>query len=206
MNDDNVKQLFPSDESLAEELGELLDSSPQLVESSDVPTEEPEYHAILKVWRHMLDPEHQFRERPPTPDWCAVLIARWPFLSFADCGAVQDRYFEIFDIAHDILEQVFQDNPEAFEVDNRDDDVKNKDLYVHVLTEFQRALFVVQSEWSYDDPQAGAKMAALGEAQQQILGKDGIASYLGHIQLPFTEEEQTIMNQELNEFRESLGV
>ena len=55
-------------------------------------------------------------------------------------------------------------------------------------------------------PDAGAKMAALGEVQQQVLGKDGLASYLGVIGLPFTEEEQNAMNQELQEFRESLEV
>lgn len=166
----------------------------------------PEYHAILKVWRTMLDPAQQQRHLPPTPDWCAVLIARWPFLSFKDCGVVQSEYFQIFDIAHAIIEQVYADHPEAFEIDNREDDLENKELYVFLLSEFQKALFVVQHAWSHSDPDAGAKMAALGEAQQQILGKDGLASYLGVVGLPFTQEEQDAMNQELAEFRKSLEV
>lgn len=170
------------------------------------PTEEAEYHSILKVWREMLNPAQQQRHLAPTPDWCAVLIARWPFLKFSDCGTVQSEYFKIFDAAHAIIEEVAADNPEAFEVTEREDDIENKDIYVHILTQFQKSLFVTQSEWSHEDPEAGAKMAALGEAQQQILGKDGLASYLGVVGLPFTQEEQDVMNQELNEFRASLEV
>lgn len=176
-----------------------------LPDGTVVPAEDVEYHSILKVWRAMLDPEHQNRHLPPSADWCAIIIARWTFLSFADCGIVQEEYFRIFDNVHGIVEQVYEDNPEAFEVDNRDDDVEqNKDLYVFLLKEFQRALFVAQSEWSYDDPRAGAKMAALGEAQQQILGKEGLVAYLRHIGLPISEEENKAMNEELNEFRASL--
>ena len=168
--------------------------------------EEPQYHSVLKVWRAMLDPEQQQRHLPPTPDWCAVLIARWPFLSFAECGRVQERYFEIFDVAHEIIEQVARDNPEAFEVDNREDDLENKDIYVFLLTELQRALLVVQSEWSHDAPDAGPQMAALGEAQQQLLGKDGLASFLSVVGLPFSMEEQDEMSAELAEFRRTLEV
>lgn len=168
--------------------------------------QEPEYHSVLKVWRAMLDPEQQGRHLPPTPDWCAVIIARWPFLRFNECGAVQREYFKVFDAAHEIIEQVARDNPEAFEVDSLLDDLENKDLYVHLLTEFQRALLVVQSEWAHDDPDAAAKMVAMGEAQQQILGKDGLASYLGVVGLAFTEADQDAMNQELAEFRASLEV
>lgn len=168
--------------------------------------EQPQYHAILKVWRDMLDPTHQNRHLPPTADWCAVLVAKWTFLSFRDCGVVQAEYFGIFDIMHEIIEQVYADNPEAFEADNREDDLENKELYVFLLSEWQKALFVVQSEWSHDDPDAGAKMAALGEAQAQILGKQGLASYLSVVGLPFTEDEQAVMNEELAEFRASLEV
>ncbi len=183
-----------------------LFESPQVV-TEEAPAEQPEYHSILRVWREMLNPEQQRRDKLPTPDWCAVLIAKWPFLRFSDCGAVQAEYFRIFDHMHELIEQAHRDNPEAFEVDDREVDIEeNKDIYVHLLFEFQRALLIVQSEWSYDDPEAGAKMAALGEAQAQMLGKDGLASYLGVIGLPFTQEEQDAMNQELTEFRASLEV
>lgn len=196
---------------MTENVTPLFAEADEVVEDQTVPgpaaeEDEPEYHAILKVWRAMLNPEQQQRHLRPTPDWCAVLIARWPFLRFDQCGTVQAEYFRIFDAMHAIIEQAAADNPEAFEVDNREDDVENKDIYVHILTEFQKALFVAQSEWSYDDPDAGPKMSALGEVQAQVLGKDGLASYLGVIGLPFTQEEQDAMNKELNEFRESLEV
>ena len=197
---DNVTPLFKD----ADE--DLTQAELKLPASDGPEPEAPPYNSILKVWRAMLDPEHQNRHLPPSADWCAVIIARWTFLTFADCGTVQEEYFRIFDNMHGIIEQVYEDNPEAFEITEREKDIENKDLYVHLLKEFQRALFVAQSEWRFDDPQAGAKMAALGEAQQQILGKDGLASYLGVIQLPFTEEENAAMNAELNEFRESLEV
>lgn len=193
---DNVTTLFDADETI-EGLEEVAAPAPE------TPVE---YHSILKVWRSMLDPTQQQRHLPPTPDWCAVLIARWPFLNFSDCGVVQTEYFAIFDSIHAIIEQAAADNPEAFEVTTREDDVENKDIYVHLLIEFQKVFFVTQSEWSYNDTWAGAKMAALGEAQQQVLGKQGLASYLGVIGLPFTDEEQEAMNQELTEFRASLEV
>lgn len=203
MNDEsNVTPLF-------KDTGETVEIPDTIEGLNDTPpaAETPPYNSILKVWRTMLDPAVQQRHLPPSPDWCAIIIARWTFLSFADCGIVQRVYFEIFDNVHGIIEQVYADNPEAFEVDDREKDIEeNKDLYVFLLKEFQKALFVAQSEWSYDDPEAGPKMAALGEAQQQILGKQGLASYLGHIGLPFTEEEQTAMNEELQEFREALEV
>ena len=202
---DNVTPLFKEvDET--DELTQTVLTLPDTDGTSDPEPDEAEYHAILKVWQHMLDPEHQNRHRPPTADWCAVMRAKWPFLVFADCGVVQREYFKIFDIGYEILDQIFRDNPETFEVDSREDDIENKELYVHFLQEMQRALLVYQSEWSHEDPEAGAKMAALGEAQESILGQKGIASYLGVIQLPFTEEEQLRMDQELQEFRESLEV
>jgi hypothetical protein len=172
------------------------------------PAAEPaqEYHSVLKAWRSMLDPEMQNRHLPPSPDWCATIIARWPFLKFSDCGTVQREYFAIFDHMHEIIEQVYRDHPKSFEVDNRDDDAENKDLYVFLLAEWQRALFIVQSEWKYDDPDAGPKMAALGEVHAQVLGKQGMAAYLGAINLPYTQEEQNDMNEELEEFRKSLEV
>jgi hypothetical protein len=177
----------------------------QLVEVT--PEAPPQYHSILKVWRDMLDPSHQNRHLPPTADWCAVLIARWPFLSFKDCGAVQSEYFAIFDLAHEIIEQVHDDYPEAFEVDDREEDMENnKELYVFLMAEFQKALFVVQASWSHDDPDAGARMAALGEAQQQILGKQGLVHFLSVVGFPFTDEEQAAMNADVAEFRASLGV
>lgn len=199
MSENNVRDLF-SEKDEADVVGLYSGDAPE----PEPEREEPEYHAILKVWRNMLDPEHQNRHLPPTPDWCAVLIAKWPFLRFAECGTVQDEYFAIFDTMHAIIEQVHKDHPDRFEVTDRLEDVESKELYVFLLSEFQKALFVVQSEWSHDDPEAAAKMVALGEAQQQILGKDGLASYLGVINLPYTEEEQNTMNQELQEFRESL--
>lgn len=199
MSDDNVSQLF-------KESDEVDETSPQLAAPEASPEEQAPYHSVLKVWRNMLDPEHQNRHLPPSPDWCAIIIARWPFLKFSDCGKVQEEYFKIFDSAHEIIEQVYRDNPEAFEITNREKDIENKDFYVFLLKEFQRMLFVAQSEWKYDDPDAGAKMAALGEAQTQIVGKQGLASYLGIIELPFTQEEQSEMDAELMEFRESLEV
>jgi hypothetical protein len=202
---DNVTPLFKNDQELAEELGEILESSPQVVDPESA-AEEPEYHAVLKVWEHMLDPANQRRNSLPTADWCAIMVARWPFLKFADCTVVQREYFAIFDIGREILAQIKLDNAEAFEITSRDEDVENKELYVFFLEEMQRALLVYQSEWSNEDPEAGAKMAALGEAQQGLLGKDGLASYLGVIGLPYTEEEQAAMDQELQAFRESLEV
>lgn len=225
MTKDNVREMFPTEkdpevdvdyrdagtgqfvtEQYAEaNPGTTVSETADLEPAKDA--EEPEYNSILKVWRAMLDPTQQQRHIAPTPDWCAILIAKWPFLRFAECGVVQREYFKIFDEMYEIVEQVYRDNPENFDIDDREKDVEeNKDLYVHLLKEFQKSLFVTQSEWSHDDPEAGAKMAALGEAQQQILGKDGLASYLGVIGLPYTEDEQNAMNQELQEFRESLEV
>lgn len=202
MTKDNVTELFKPETEGPAPIGSYQgEPHPP---PSDQP--EPEYHSILKAWRAMLDPEHQNRHLAPTADWCAIIIARWPFLRFSDCGAVQREYFKIFDSMHEIIEQVYRDNSDAFEVDNRDDDVENKDLYVFLLKEFQKALFVAQSEWTFDDPEAGPKMAALGEVQSQLLGKNGLASYLGAIELPFSQEEQNLMDQEIQEFRESLEV
>ena len=225
MTKDNVREMFPTEKDpevdvdyrdagtgqfVTEQYAEANPGTTVSETADPEPTkdaEEPEYNSILKVWRAMLDPTQQQRHIAPTPDWCAILIAKWPFLRFAECGVVQREYFKIFDEMYEIVEQVYRDNPENFDIDDREKDVEeNKDLYVHLLKEFQKSLFVTQSEWSHDDPEAGAKMAALGEAQQQILGKDGLASYLGVIGLPYTEDEQNAMNQELQEFRESLEV
>lgn len=203
MTNDNVHELF-TDKDEADIVALHADGEAPAPDEEAAPA--VPYASILKVWRSMLDPTQQLRHLPPSPDWCAVMIARWSFLRFADMGVVQAEYFKIFDEAHNIIEAVYLDSPEAFEIDNREDDIENKDLYVFLLKEFQRALLVAQSEWSYDDPAAGAKMAALGEAQQNIVGKDGLASYLGQVGLPFTQEEQDAMNQELAEFRQSLEV
>lgn len=209
MSEDNVIPLF-KDASDTDLPVMVVDDEPQIAEAESAgqevsaPQVEAPYHAILKVWWHMTDPEHQSRHLPPTPDWCAVLIARWPFLKFSDAGVVQRVYFELLDEVRNILEQVHADNAEAFEVTDREEDHENKDLYIHLLIEWQKALFAFQSTWRYDDPEAAPKMAALGEVQDTVLGSKGLTSFLGVAGFPFNADDQAYIDGELFEFRQAL--
>lgn len=171
------------------------------------PKPEP-YYPIAKVWKETLDNADEAEKHRPTADWCSVIIGKWPFLkAFSDMQQVHNHYFRILRDCRRVLDEALEAFPEALEVTSRDEDVEqNKDFYVRMLAEWQKALLVEQSEWDCDADDAAPWFVALGEVQSQLVGRDGLVSYLGAIDLPFNEDEQAELDKELREFRESLEV
>ena len=188
---DNLTSL-PTGDELAEEVN---------------PTPEP-YSSIAKIWKLTLDNADEAEKMAPTPDWCGVIIGKWPFLkAFSDMQPLHEHYFRILKDARAVLDNALEEYPEALEPTDRDEDVEtNKDFYIHLLREWQKCLLVEQAAWDCTASDAAPWFAALGEVQTQLVGRDGLVGYLGAIQLPFTEDEQAELDQELNEFRESLEV
>lgn len=187
----------------------VSDESPQVAEEPSSTT----YRTVAAAWKMTLDSADKAATRPPTMDWCAILISKWPFLhAFEDFQQVHDLYFEILTECRKVLDLALEDFPEALVTDHWPEDVpaqtldaeENKDFYVHVLREWQKVLLVAQAKWDCNAPDARAYLVALGELQQHLVGQEGLASYLGVINLPFSEEEQEALDQELKEFRESL--
>ena len=176
-------------------------------------TESPEaeevrpYRSILEVWQKTLEPIATERLKRPTMDWTGMLLKNWQHLlnGFKNVSRVQEHYFRIMEEMQTILNHIIEGDEEALEVESAEEDAeRNKDLYIRILIEWQKALLVESHEWDVDSEDAEAIFVALGETQLQLLGQLGLAAHLQAISLPFTEEDQDFINKEVEEFRESL--
>lgn len=173
------------------------------------PEEDFEYHSILEVWKAYLDPAEGAVNTPPTMDWVAIVMTNWSHIikDFSQLKAVQKHYFRIILDAKAVLDDLIEGDPECYDVSTAAEDAeRNKEHYRHMLLHWQKVLLVEQSKWDINDPEAAEIFVALGEVQNQLLGKDGLANFLGVISLPWTEEEQSELSQELFEFRKELGI
>lgn len=173
------------------------------------PEDEFEYHAILEVWKAYLDPAEGATETPPSMDWVGIIMANWAHVlkDFSQLKAVQKHYFRIILDAKAVLDDVVESDPDCYDVSTAAEDAeRNKDHYRHMLLQWQKVLLVEQANWDIDDPESAEIFVALGEVQNQLLGKQGLANLLGVISLPWTEEEQEELTQELHEFRKELGI
>lgn len=167
--------------------------------------EAPEYFTILKVWQEMLKSAEKAATRRVYADWAAVIVGKWPFIQFSDLQDVHNEYFRLIDELRKIFDLAIEADPEALNYTTPTEDIEhNSEMYFHILTEWNKALIVAQHEWRADDPKAAAKMVALGEVHAQILGKEGMAAYLGYVGMPFTEEDQATLTEHLQAFRDEL--
>lgn len=168
-----------------------------------------EYHSILRVWKAYLDPAEAAAEKPPTMDWVAIIMTNWSHVisDFKQMRAIQRHYFRIVADAKRVLDELIESDPECLDITTKEEDrERNKDHYRHMLLEWQKVLLVEQSNWDADDPEAAENFVALGEVQNQLLGRNGLANLLGVIELPWSEEEQAELSQEIFEFRQELGI
>ena len=167
--------------------------------------ETPEYHTILKVWQTTLEPAPREALKKPSADWAAIIVSKWPFLRFQEVVDVHKHYFRIMSDMQAIFDEVIANDKYDLDLKTIEDDIEtNREAYIEVLKGWQKGLIQEQINWDASEKDAGPKIAALGEAQQQMLGKNGLVSYLGVINMPFSEEEQTAMTQELIDFRTEL--
>ena len=170
------------------------------------PLPEEEYRTVLEAWKFMLDAQDTHRGKKLNSDWAVAIIAKWPFLRFNEVKRVSKYYEELMDQVKTIIDMIIEANPEALKVRSLSLDAQeNKELYVYLLTEWQKIFINAQHEWDADDEDAAPKVVAIGEAYNALLNSQmGLAGYLGEINMVFTEEEQEAMNTELNEFRAEL--
>ena len=189
---------------LVEETDKLL-TEEDIADIDALTREKAPYFTVLKAWQETLAPLEQESAKKPTADWAAVIISKWPFLQFSDLMSVHGHYFRILKDLKNILDAEINSDKDALTYTTIEEDVENnKDHYVSIIKDWQKALIAEQSKWDVSAEDAGPRMAALGEVQQQLLGKNGLVSYLGVIQLPFSDEEQFEMDDELEAFRKTL--
>ena len=165
------------------------------------------YHSLLRVWKAYLEPAAAAAEKLPSQEWVGILIKNWSHIlkDFSQVQNVQKHYFRILADAKAVLDALEESDPQAFDITDQEEDAeRNWDHYRHMMLEWQKVLLLEQADWSVTDPEAEAKFVALGEVQNQLVGKQGLVAFLGHVGLAWTEADQEALTAELSEFRASL--
>lgn len=178
-----------------------LDDLAKLNAPADL-AEAPSYHPILQIWRELLQHADAELLKAPTPQWSTRMLARYPGLEYADMIAVRDRYFGLIIDLRKVLDAVISTDADCLTYGSPEEDVEeNSALYFQVLLDWQKTFLLEELEWNCTDPDAAARVAALSEVHEMFFGQTGLTQYLDNIRFEFTEADQAVLAEELNELR-----
>jgi hypothetical protein len=164
--------------------------------------EPPTYHPILQIWREVLQHADAEMAKKVTPQWATRMLSKYPGLSYADMNDVRDNYFGLIIDLRKVLDAVISTDDDCLTYSTPEDDVvENGRLYFQVLLDWQKTFLLTELEWDCTAPDAAARVAALSEVHGMFFGETGLTQYLDNIRFEFTESDQAILAEELNELR-----
>lgn len=175
----------------------------------EFPTQEqlenaPAYHPILQVWREVLKPADTEMVKKVTPQWATRILSKYAGLTYADMNAVRDGYFGMIKDLRAVLDAVIATDPDCLTYGSPEEDVEeNSTLYLQVLMDWQKTFLVAELDWDCTAADAAARVAAIAECHEMFFGPTGLTAYLDNIRFEFTEADQAMLQQELQELRES---
>lgn len=166
--------------------------------------EAPSYHPILQVWREVLKPAEKEMAKKVTPQWATRILSKYAGLSYADMNDVRDGYFGMIQDLRGVLDAVIATDPDCLTYSTPEEDVaENSTLYLQVLMDWQKTFLIAELDWDCAAPNAAARVAAIAECHEMFFGPTGLTAYLDNIRFEFTEDDQAMLQQELQELRES---
>lgn len=162
------------------------------------PTEEPNFHPILEVWREVLKPAAAEAKKRVTPSWAARITAQYKQLNIQDMATFQALYFGFIAELYAILNTVIDGDAECLHAaDPAEDLALNAGHYKALIFAWQSTILGWELDWDCRDEQAHIELAAISECHKMFFGEQGITAFLDQIGFRFTDEDSVELTQAL---------
>jgi hypothetical protein len=165
---------------------------------------EPTWRTILQIWREVLRNAHREKDSRVGPSYASRIVQSYAGVGFGAVELVKDLFFEHVLELLSILEGEIDSDPECLRHDTPQEDAEhNGHHYKNLLLQWQLAVLSWELEWNVNDPDAAARLAAISEAHQMFFGQTGLTAHLDNIKLEFTEADQQLLAEALEEMKAS---
>lgn len=182
-------------------LEDALELPPELT------TEKTEQRSVLELWHELFKSVETSASGRIIPQVAMRLLNVWPHLTFEEIPEYVRIYHEYLKEARDILEyeidQTGVDSGFAFK--EGEDDEHNHKHYLNLCLLWQQQAIQWENDWNISDPNAGARIAAIGDAHTFLLGQEGIVAHLATIGYNMTADEKDAMLILLDEFQNGVN-
>lgn len=164
--------------------------------------EGPSYHPLLQVWDEILKPAAKEAEGPVTPQWASRMIQSYSEVSFSDMGELHSRFYKKIEELHDILRFEISTDDEALNrTDLETDREENREHYLNLLLNWQKAVLQWELDWDFADPFAGVELAAISEVHKMFFSEQGLVAFLENIQFEYDEGDAQMLTDALEEMK-----
>lgn len=168
----------------------------------DAEGHEVPYHPLLRVWKELLAPAAEEAEAKVTPLWASRIVASHPGVEFKDMNTFRDEYYGLIaELVHVLHEEIETDEDCLTYVSIEEDNEHNRHHYLNLIRDWQLTFLKRELEWTCTDPDAGPKLAAIGEVHKMFLGQDGVIGFLDNIRFEMADEDKMDITAQLEEFR-----
>jgi hypothetical protein len=165
-------------------------------------SEPPAFHPILQVWREVLKPATDELGKPVTPQWASRICASYQQMRFDMMNEFRDVYFGKLAALCVVLEDEIAGDADCLSYTEPAEDAKeNSHHYKNLLLQWQLMFLQWELDWDPTTPYAALELAAISEAHNMFFGSTGITAFLDNIGFEYTEDDQRVMQETLEEFR-----
>lgn len=159
-------------------------------------------HTLLEIWAEILSNIDTARVEHIDPAEATRVLRKWGFLKMQEVGAYRKQYFDHLSGLRDVLTDLIAEHPKAL-LNTENDAEANHDLYLTLLLNWQLEAQAWSLEWDYADEDSHIVLAGLADAQEFVLGAQGLIAHLDHIGFDLTEEDTVDLNVALTEAAEA---
>lgn len=165
---------------------------------------EPTFRPILFIWREVLRNAHREKDSKVGPSYASRIVQSYAGVGFGAVELVKDLFFEHVLQLLSILEAEIDGDEDCLTYTTPQEDREhNGHHYKNLLLVWQQAILSWELDWETTDPDAGARLAAISETHQMFFGQTGLTAHLDNIRLEFTEADQQLLAEALEEMKAS---
>lgn len=177
----------------------------ELAELTGLPGgEQPSFHPLLMVWREVLRPARDEKDKPVQPGFASRIVNNYREITFGQMVEYRDRYFAKVIQLLDMLEDEIATDGDCLSYDSAEDDREfNGHHYKNLLLTWQMAIVQWEKDWDSSDEHAGVELAAISEVHRMFFDQTGLVSFLDNIKFQFDEADQAALAEALQELKES---
>lgn len=164
----------------------------------------PTFRPILMIWREVLRNAHKEKDSRVGPAYASRIVQSYAGVGFGAVELVKDLFFEHIIALLAILEHEIDGDENCLTYDDPAEDREhNGHHYKNLLLLWQQAILSWELDWETTDPDAGARLAAISEVHTMFFGPTGLTAHLDNIKLEFTEADQQLLAEALEEMKAS---
>lgn len=148
--------------------------------------------SLLEVWQAVFAELENARDAHIDPENATRILRAWPMLKIQEIARYTELYYDHLVELRETLANEIAEAEEAgepiFEHVGEEDGKKNAQHYLNLLTDWQVQVQGWSLDWESTDPEAHIRVAALADAQNFVLGQQGLIMHLDQIGFEFDDE------------------